>query len=243
VQEHVVPPLVPPTTEGSLADLPARNAANNPGRVAFTRKEGGRWVEVTAREFNDDVRAVAKGLVAAGIAPGDRVAIMSKTRYEWTLFDFAIWTAGAVGVPIYETSSAEQVAWILSDSGASAVVLETAAHQAVVDEVRPDLPGLKQVWQLDSGAVATLTEAGAGVSDEQLAAATAGVNRASIATIIYTSGTTGRPKGVQLTHDNFMALSDNAMAKLWEVVKAEGARPCSSCPWHTCSRASSRCCA
>ncbi len=109
MQDHVVPPLVEPTTEGSLADLPARNAARNPSNVLFARKVGERWVDVTAREFHDEVRRLAKGLVAAGVQPGDRVAIMSKTRYEWTLADFAIWTAGGVAVPIYETSSAEQV--------------------------------------------------------------------------------------------------------------------------------------
>jgi long-chain acyl-CoA synthetase len=223
VQEHVAPPLVPPTTEGSLADLPARNAATNPTAVAFARKEGGRWVDVTAREFAEDVRAVAKGLVAAGIRPGDRVAIMSKTRYEWTLTDFAIWTAGAVTVPIYETSSAEQVAWILSDSGARAIMLETPTHEAGLAEVRDQLGGVEHVWQIDAGAIDELKTAGATVSDEDLAAATAGIDRSSTATIIYTSGTTGRPKGVQLTHDNFLALADNAITKLKAVVQADGA--------------------
>ena len=223
MQEHVAPPLVAPTTEGSLADLPARNAERHPDNIAFSRKEGGRWVDVTAREFEADVRAVAKGLVAAGVAPGDRVAIMCKTRYEWTLTDFAIWTAGAVTVPIYETSSAEQVAWILQDSGCRAIVLETPSHAATVGDGRDQLPGLEHVWQVDAGAVAELKAAGASVTDEQLAQATAGVDRTSTATIIYTSGTTWRPKGVQLTHDNFMALADNAMAKLHTVVRAEGA--------------------
>lgn len=223
MQEHVAPPLVEPTTQGSLADLPGRNAAAHPSFVAFSRKEGGRWVDVTAAEFHADVRALAKGLLASGIAPGDRVAIMCKTRYEWTLTDFAIWTAGAVTVPIYETSSAEQVAWILADSGASAIMLETPAHQATLEEVRDQLPDLTHVWQVDAGAVAQLQSAGAGVTDEQLAAATADVDRSSIATIIYTSGTTGRPKGVQLTHDNFLALAENAITKLHDVVKADGA--------------------
>ncbi|MFC8501424.1 AMP-dependent synthetase/ligase [Pedococcus sp. NPDC057267] len=223
MQEHVAPPLVPPTTEGSLADLPARNAASNPFAVAFARKEDGRWVDVTARQFNEDVRALAKGLVAAGIRPGDRVAIMSKTRYEWTLTDFAIWTAGAVTVPIYETSSAEQVAWILSDSGAKAIMLETPAHETALAEVRDQLGGVEHVWQIDAGAIAELEAAGASVSDEDLAGATAGVDRSSVATIIYTSGTTGRPKGVQLTHDNFLALADNAITKLRAVVQADGA--------------------
>ena len=223
MQEHVAPPLVEPTTQGSLADLPPRNAERDPSRVAFSRKQDGRWVDVTAARFNDDVRAVAKGLVAAGLQPGDRVAIMSKTRYEWTLVDFAIWTAGGVAVPIYETSSSEQVAWILQDSGAVGIVLETAVHEATLAEVRDQLAGLKHVWQLEAGALEDLRSAGAAVTDEDLAAATAGVDRASVATIIYTSGTTGRPKGCELTHDNFMALSDNAIKRLQQVVSSEGA--------------------
>ncbi|SDO84451.1 long-chain acyl-CoA synthetase [Pedococcus dokdonensis] len=223
MQEHVAPPLVQPTTEGSLADLPGRNAASDPRRVAFSRKEGSGWVDVTAAQFDEDVRAVAKGLIAAGIAPGDCVAIMCKTRYEWTLTDFAIWTAGAVTVPIYETSSAEQVAWILTDSGAGGIMLETAAHEATLGEVRDQLPGLHHVWQVDAGAIAELKSAGASVSDADLEAAKGSLDRSSIATIIYTSGTTGRPKGVQLTHDNFLALSENAITKLKSVVKADGA--------------------
>jgi long-chain acyl-CoA synthetase len=223
VQEHVAPPLVAPTTEGSLADLPTRNAATDPSRVAFSRREGSAWVDVTAAEFAEDVRGVAQGLVAAGVKPGDRVAIMCKTRYEWTLTDFAIWTAGAVTVPIYETSSAHQVEWILNDSGATGIVLETAAHEATLTEVRDQLPGLKHVWQVDAGAVEELKASGAAVGDDELAAATAGIDRNSVATIIYTSGTTGRPKGVQLTHDNFLALAENAITKLKQVVKADGA--------------------
>jgi long-chain acyl-CoA synthetase len=223
VQEHVAPPLVAPTTEGSLADLPTRNAATNPTRIAFSRREGTAWVDVTAAEFADDVRAVAKGLVAAGIKPGDRVAIMCKTRYEWTLTDFAIWTAGAVTVPIYETSSAHQVEWILNDSGAAGILLETSAHEATLGEVREQLPGLKHVWQVDAGGLEELKASGASVGDDELAAATAGIDRSSIATIIYTSGTTGRPKGVRLTHDNFLALAENAITRLSQVVQADGA--------------------
>jgi long-chain acyl-CoA synthetase len=223
VQDHVVPPLVEPTTEGSLADLPARNAERNPARVAFSRKAGAQWVDVTAAEFHRQVRALAKGFVAAGLAPGDRVAIMSKTRYEWTLVDFAVWTAGGVVVPIYETSSPDQVRWILEDSGALGIVLETAGHAATLEEVRGQLPDLRHVWQIDGGGLDALAAAGAGVTDADLDAARAGIDRASIATIIYTSGTTGRPKGCQLTHDNFMALAENATSRLSQVVLADGA--------------------
>ena len=223
MQDHVVPPLVEPTTEGSLADLPARNAARNPGRIAFSRKAGARWVDVTAAEFHEQVRALAKGLVADGVRPGDRVAIMSKTRYEWTLSDFAIWTAGAVTVPIYETSSADQVQWILEDSGAIGIILETPDHAATLEKVRDQLPGLQHVWQIDAGDLESLAERGSSVSDADLDSSRDGIDRASVATIIYTSGTTGRPKGCQLTHDNFMALAENAVRRLEQVVSAEHA--------------------
>jgi long-chain acyl-CoA synthetase len=223
VQDHVVPPLVEPTTEGSLADLPARNARRNPQRVAFSRKDDGRWVDVTAAEFDAQVRAMAKGLVSAGLASGDRVAIMSKTRYEWTLADFAVWAAGGVVVPIYETSSPDQVRWILQDSGAVGIVLETPAHAAVLEEVRGDVPGLKHVWQIDAGDLDALATSGQAVTDADLEAARAGIDRRSPATIIYTSGTTGRPKGCELTHDNFLALAENATSRLAQVVLAEHA--------------------
>ena len=223
MQEHVVPPLVAPTTEGSLADLPARNAARDPARVAFARRRGSGWADVTAGQFHEQVRALAKGLVAAGVRPGDRVAIMSRTRYEWTLADFAIWTAGAVSVPIYETSSTEQVRWILQDSGARGIVVETSAHERVLGEARATLPDLEHAWQIDAGGLDRLAEQGHAVSDADLDAAREGIDRRSVATIIYTSGTTGRPKGCVLTHDNFMALSENATQRLREVVLAEGA--------------------
>jgi long-chain acyl-CoA synthetase len=223
VQDHVVPPLVEPTTEGSLADLPVRNATRDPHRVAFAKRLGETWVDVTAAQFRDEVRAVAKGLVASGLRTGDRVGIMSKTRYEWTVADFAVWTAGGVSVPIYETSSAEQVLWILKDSGARGIVVETPAHEATVAEVRDDLPELEHVWQIESGGLESLVERGSAVTDADLDAAREGVDRTSVATIIYTSGTTGRPKGCQLTHDNFMALSENAVRRLEQVVRSEGA--------------------
>jgi long-chain acyl-CoA synthetase len=223
VHESVMPALVEPRLEGSLADLPARNAQRNPAGVAFSQRSGSGWSNVTAAEFAADVRAVAKGLVAKGIATGDRIAIMARTRYEWTLVDFAAWTAGAVVVPIYETSSSEQVEWILQDSGAKAIVVETAAHAATVEAARRGLPGLTSVWQIEAGAIAQLREAGSAVSEEQLDAARAGIDRSSMATIIYTSGTTGRPKGCELTHGNFMNLAENAAERLAAVVRAEGA--------------------
>ena len=223
MHESVMPALVEPRLEGSLADLPARNAHRHPARVAFSQRSGSGWSNVTAAEFAADVRAVAKGLVANGVATGDRIAIMARTRYEWTLVDFAAWTAGAVVVPIYETSSSEQVEWILKDSGAGAIVVETPAHAATVEAARRGLPGLTSVWQIEAGAIAQLREAGAAVSEEQLDAARAGIDRSSLATIIYTSGTTGRPKGCELTHGNFMNLAENAAERLAAVVRVEGA--------------------
>jgi long-chain acyl-CoA synthetase len=223
VKSFSVPPLVTPQVEGNLSDLPVRNGSTRPHHVAFSRPSSGTWVDVTNAEFLADVRALAKGLMAAGIGLGERVAIMSKTRYEWTLTDFAVWTAGAVSVPIYETSSAEQVSWIVTDAGCAAVVLETSTHAATLAQVRGHIPELRDVWQIDGGGLDELKAAGGAITDEQLEARRSQMSRADVATIIYTSGTTGRPKGCQLTHDNFMALAENTAERMEVVVAAEGA--------------------
>ena len=192
-----------PTT-GNLTDDVVRNGTTNPQRIAFSRRTGEGWIDVTAREFLDEVRSVAKGLVAAGIEEGDRVGLLSRTRYEWTLFDYAIWFAGAVTVPIYETSSAEQIEWILEDSGARAVVAETADHTGRLKEVRDRVTGLHHVWSIEDNAVAVLTTLGHEITDEALEARRTAAGPEALATLIYTSGTTGRPKGCMLTHGNFM---------------------------------------
>jgi long-chain acyl-CoA synthetase len=223
VLEFAVPALVPEPTHGNLAMLVVRKAAEQADHVLFSRRVGGGWHDVTAGQFCDDVEEVARGLVAAGIQVGDRVALMSRTRYEWTVVDFAIWTAGAITVPIYETSSSEQIAWILRDSGAVACVVETPAHAASLSSVRDQLTELKDVWQIDAGGLADLAVAGADVPDDELAARRAVAGPHDVATLIYTSGTTGRPKGCELTHANFMALADNAVARLGQVVSADGA--------------------
>jgi long-chain acyl-CoA synthetase len=224
LKDNVVAPLAPVTTEGSLADLPARNAAEAPTETAFSRKTpSGGWTHLTWSQFAEDVAAVAKGLVAEGVRPGDRVGLMSRTRYEWTLLDFAAWTAGAVVVPIYETSSPEQVQWILSDSDAQLVVVETPSHRGVVDQLRGDLPSLRHVVTIEDGGLDALREKGRAVSDEELASRKTGLDRRSVATIIYTSGTTGRPKGCELTHGNFLDLAENAIEKLGQVVLTENA--------------------
>ena len=217
------PALIDRITTGGLTDPVVENAATHPGKVVLVKRHGSTWIDVTATGFLTEVRALAKGLVAQGIEPGDSVAIMSRTRYEWTLADYAIWYAGAVSVPIYETSSAEQVQWIVSDSGAVALFLEGDRHQSVLAEVADSLPALKRVWALDDGAIATLTAAGRDVSDTDLESRRATVGPDSICTIIYTSGTTGRPKGCVLTHANFMFECDNIVAGLPDVFSSDDA--------------------
>ena len=192
--------------QNSAARFVFDNAANRPELVSLqVRSEGGGWADVTAKAFAEQVSAVAKGLLAAGIQAGERVALMSKTRYEWTLFDFAILAIGAVVVPIYETSSGEQVEWILSDSEAAAALVESAAHAALVEEARDRTPKLRTVWQIEDGAVAELTAAGAGRSDDEVQQRLAATEQTDLASLIYTSGTTGRPKGCELTHRNFLS--------------------------------------
>lgn len=223
VREYSTPLTIEIPTTGNLTDDVVRNAAEAPDTPVLSRPDGrGGWVDTTASEFLAEVRAAAKGLVAAGVAPGDRVALLSKTRYEWTLLDYAIWFAGAVGVPVYETSSAEQISWILADSGAVAVLAETAEHLERVAAARAEAPALQHVWGIDDGAVATLGALGAEVSDADLEARRTAATPADLATLIYTSGTTGRPKGCELTHGNFMFELGVAVDELDELF-AEGA--------------------
>ena len=221
--EFSVPAIVAPPTTGSLVDHILEPAQKNPHGVALSVHRGGAWVGVTSGQFLDEVRGVAKGLIASGVEAGARVGIMSRTRYEWTVADYAIWYAGAVGVPIYETSSAEQVQWILSDSDAVAVFLEGARTKEVFAEAAPDLPGVANVWLFEDGALDALKAAGAGVADEVLEARRTSVTPEALATIIYTSGTTGRPKGCMLTHRNFMFEVDNVVQGMPDVFLRPGA--------------------
>ncbi|WP_374190880.1 long-chain fatty acid--CoA ligase [Phycicoccus sp. CSK15P-2] len=223
MHEMSTPLVLAETTEGTLGDLPARLAADDPARVAFSVRTEAGWTDVTSATFAAEVDALAKGFVAAGVATGDVVAIMSRTRYEWTLADFALWAAGAVPVPVYETSSPDQVEWILSDSGAVGVLVETEAHLGAVEKVRERLSGLDHVWVVDHGDIDTLSRDGADVADDELTAQRADLDRGSLATVIYTSGTTGRPKGVELTHGNFLTLAENAGEQIHQVVRADGA--------------------
>ncbi|NWF26704.1 AMP-binding protein [Streptomyces sp. PKU-EA00015] len=203
---------------GGLADAVFDHAEDDPGRVALARKDGqGRWQDVTSAQFRDEVLALARGLLAHGVRFGDRVALMCRTRYEWTLFDFALWTVGAHSVPVYPTSSAEQVYWMLHDSEVSACMVEHEDHAMTIGSVIDRLPQLKRLWQLDAGAVAELFEAGAHIDDDVVHRHRRAVTPDSIATIIYTSGTTGRPKGCVITHSNFMFESDTMVGR-WEPV-------------------------
>lgn len=221
--EFSVAAIIPPPTSGSLVDDIVDNAQTAPQRVALSVNRGGAWVGVTSQQFLDQVKAVAKGIVASGVEPGQRVGIMSRTRYDWTVADYAIWYAGATVVPIYETSSAEQVEWILGDSNAVGVFLESAKNKKVFDEVADRIPDCTRAWIFDDGALDTLVAAGAGISDEELERRRATLNPESLATIIYTSGTTGRPKGCMLTHGNFMFEVDNIVAGMPQLFTVQGA--------------------
>ena len=204
MREYSTPLVTAIPATGNLTDDVVTNGTRHADEVVFSRHDGSEWIDVTAGEFLTQVRAVAKGIVASGVERGDRVALISRTRYEWTLLDYAIWFAGAVTVPVYETSAAEQIAWILKDSGARAVVAEGAVHVTRIAEVRSELEELRHVWSLDDNGVDVLTRIGADVSDDALEARRTASTPLDLATLIYTSGTTGRPKGCMLTHGNFM---------------------------------------
>jgi long-chain acyl-CoA synthetase len=217
VTEHSTPSL------GNLSDDILDRLADHGDDIALARADGESWVDVTLSEFHRDVIAVAKGLVGAGVAPGDRVVLLSKTRYEWTVADYAIWWTGAATVPIYETSSAAQIAWILSDSGAVAAIVENDGHLSKVEQARSEAPDLRHVWTIDTGGLDDLQSSGADVSDDDLEQRRAALTSDTLATLIYTSGTTGRPKGCRLTHGNFRYELEAATEQLTELFTTEGA--------------------
>ncbi|TDD73700.1 AMP-dependent synthetase/ligase [Actinomadura rubrisoli] len=222
MREFSVPAMVEVPDSANLTDAPFTRAAEEPGAIVLRRRSGGAWSAVTAAEFAAEVAGVAKGLIAAGIEPGDRIALMSQTRYEWTVLDYAIWTAGAVSVPVYETSSDEQIEWIVGDSGAKGVFAETAAHVAALDGIRGNLPDLAHVWGIDAGAVAEVTALGAEVADAAVEERRRSRTGADLATLIYTSGTTGRPKGCEITHANLVLTARNAIQGAIAEVVVEG---------------------
>ena len=222
MKEFAVPPLAEPDPDANVTDLLVERVAATPDRALFSlpTADGG-WSDVTSAEFLAQVKALAKGLVAAGIEPGDKIGLMAKTRYEWTLIDFAAWFAGAVLVPIYETSAPSQILWNLTDSGAVAIITETADHFARFDEVRADAPGIRSSWQIDLGDLDKLVAGGSGVSDDEIERRRKIAKGSDLATLIYTSGTTGKPKGCILTHSNFVELSRNAQKRIPEVVNPD----------------------
>jgi long-chain acyl-CoA synthetase len=220
VREAYVPPLVPPVTHGSLADLPFENAAAAPDqRVISRRTAEGDWQHLTAAQFAAEVLALAKGLIAEGLAPGDRIAVMARTRYEWTLLDFAAWAAGLVTVPVYPTSSVFQAHWILQDSGAVALVTETYEQAAALGPEHGRLPALRHVWVIDEGHLDRLSELGAHVPDQEVEVRRGVLGPDTLATLVYTSGTTGRPRGCALSHGNFLCEVDNAVELLHPVFR------------------------
>ncbi|WRZ91351.1 long-chain fatty acid--CoA ligase [Streptomyces sp. NBC_01007] len=230
VREVAVPPIVGRVTHGSLADIPFDNAAAAPLEPVLSRKtpDGDGWTDVTAAEFADQVLAVAKGLIAEGLVPGDRIAIMSRTTYEWTLLDFAAWAAGLVTVPVYPTSSVFQTRWILQDSGAVALAVESVAQAASLGPEREHIPDLRHMWVFEKGHVERLAELGRDVPDQEVAVRRGVLGPDTLATLIYTSGTTGRPKGCVLTHGNFFAEVDNAVELLYPIFKARTQEPAST---------------
>lgn len=223
MREFSTPLTIEVPATGNLTDDVVANAREAADAVVLSRDTGSGWQDVTSAEFLAEVSAVAKGLIAAGVEVGDRVALISKTRYEWTLLDYAIWFAGAVTVPVYETSSAEQISWILRDSGARAVVAEDAGHMARITEVRGELDQLNHVWSIADNAVEVLSRLGADIGDDELEKRRTTATPLDLATLIYTSGTTGRPKGCMLTHGNFMFELGVAVDELERLFETDGA--------------------
>ncbi len=222
MHELSIPAAIPMPITETLASIPARRAAESPSRPMYALRTGDGWTDVSAKEFNDLVRAVARGLVARGIEVGQPVAILSPTRYEWTVLDFALWTAGAFAVPIYDSSSAEQIEWILQDSEAVAVITDSALAASRVAGAALTTP--PPIWVMDDGLIDALVADGAGIGDEVLTTRCAAVTPQDPATIVYTSGTTGRPKGCVITHENLMFVARTLVVGTAPVVATPGAR-------------------
>lgn len=211
MREYSSPPVIEISDGERLTDTLYARAATEPKATAARKQEPEQWRDISVEELHGDVAAYAKALINAGVEHGDRVALLSRTRYEWTVIDYALWSIGAVTVPIFETSSAEQIEWILSDSGAKAIFVESEEHSARVESVRSEAPELGTVWRFDGPEFVELRESGSQVTDEDLEKRRTAVKVDDLATLIYTSGTTGRPKGCKLTHRNFLFIARGAL--------------------------------
>lgn len=221
MQQIAMPAAIPTPVTATLGTIPARNAERFPDRPAYARRSGSGWIDVSAAQFHDEVQAVARGLIARGIGAGDAVGLLSPTSYEWTVLDFALWAVGAYAVPIYDSSSEEQIEWIVSDSGMTAVLVAT---DALCERVVRALPEPLPVWVIADGLLAALSEEGTDVPPDEVAARTAATRPDDPATIVYTSGTTGRPKGCVITHANLAFVVDTLVASTGPVVTTPGAR-------------------
>lgn len=219
MQSYDVPPIVVSDPTENITDLLANRVKLTPNLNLFAiETKPGVWLDLTAKQFEDKVIAVAKGLVASGIQPGQAVAIMSRTRFEWALIDFALWYAGAVPVPIYESSAPSQIEWILSDADCVAMFVENDEHLSRFQEIKNSAPLCRQVWNIEAGAIEHLEKVGKETSDATIETRRKSSGLFDLATIIYTSGTTGKPKGCELLHRGFVELSKNATIEISDVV-------------------------
>ncbi|MGL4172861.1 MAG: AMP-dependent synthetase/ligase [Actinomycetota bacterium] len=218
--EFSVPALVSAITVGNISSYAVEQAESHPQQTLMSVYSNGTWRDISAQDFLVYVNTLAQGLVAAGVAPGDRVGLMSKTRYEWTAMDFAIWSAGAVTVPVYETSSQEQTRAILHDSGVIACVVEDAAHAKLLGSIRHQLPALRDVWHIEAGGLDDLVAAGMDIDPAVIVQRRNAVRPEDLATVVYTSGTTGQSRGCQLTHGNFIFLVENITVLMAKVLRA-----------------------
>lgn len=225
MKQYTTPPQHHSSPDENATDLLLGRLRTDPSVPIFElAQEGGGYRPMRTADFVEDVKAVAKGLIASDVAPGDVVAILSRTRYEWALADWAIWWAGGVSVPIYESSSPSQIQWIASDSAAQFALVESTRHKEDMESVRGELPALQRIGVLEDGILEDLRQRGAGISDEELESRRTARRLDDVATIIYTSGTTGRPKGAELTHANFVDTTRSAVTLLGEKVLPSGSR-------------------
>ncbi|MGJ3189797.1 AMP-dependent synthetase/ligase [Paenarthrobacter sp. FR1] len=224
--------LVEADPNTNVTDLLLERCAKDPFGILYAHKTANGWLNVSAARFLADVTALAKGLIAGGLNPGDPVAVLSRSSFEWTLVDFAIWMAGGVTVPIYETSSASQIEWILADSGARRIFVEDAAKAGLVHTLVDQSTELgddpvtivRMEHDGDAPNLTSVSAVGIGIMDAELERQRSAANLADVASIVYTSGTTGKPKGCEITHGNFVLVARNVIPFLPELLMQQGAR-------------------